>query len=79
MLQTSEVAVSSGSACTSASPDPSHVLRALGLSDDQVRSSLRLGVGRFSTADEIDFAVQAIADSVVRLRRLGEPSTSGAG
>jgi cysteine desulfurase len=77
MLQSPEVAISSGSACTSASPDPSHVLRAMGLSDDQVRSSLRFGVGRFNSVDDIDFAVQAIAASVVKLRQLGGQSLGG--
>jgi cysteine desulfurase len=65
-----EVAVSSGSACTSANPEPSHVLRALGLNDDQTRASLRFGLGRFNTPEEIDFAVAAVADAVKRLRAL---------
>lgn len=51
-----EIAVSSGSACTSADPEPSHVLRAMGRSDQLTRASLRFGLGRFTTADEIDFA-----------------------
>ena len=65
------MACSSGSACTSANPEPSHVLRALGLDADQVRSSLRFGLGRFNTADEVDFAIAAIAEAVRRLRQLG--------
>jgi cysteine desulfurase len=69
MLRVREVACSSGSACTSANPEPSHVLRALGLDADQVRSSLRFGLGRFNTADEIDFAVDALAEAVRRLRQ----------
>ncbi len=51
-----EIAVSSGSACTSADPEPSHVLRAMGRTDQLTRASLRFGLGRFTTADEIDFA-----------------------
>jgi len=70
LLHIRDLAVSSGSACTSANPEPSHVLRALGLSDDATRSSLRFGLGRFNTADEIDFAAQLVAESVQRLRRL---------
>ncbi|HTQ38887.1 MAG TPA: cysteine desulfurase family protein [Pirellulales bacterium] len=65
------LAVSSGSACTSANPQPSHVLRALGLSDDAVRSSLRFGLGRFNTAEEVETAIQIVVDSVTRLRKLG--------
>jgi cysteine desulfurase len=64
------LAVSSGSACTSANPQPSHVLRALGLSDDEVRSSLRFGLGRFNTADDVETAIEVVADSVNRLRKL---------
>ena len=63
-----ELAVSSGSACSSATPRPSHVLRAIGLDDDQARASLRFGLSRFTTADEIDRAVGLIADAVGRLR-----------
>jgi cysteine desulfurase len=64
------LAVSSGSACTSANPQPSHVLRALGLSDDAVRGSLRFGLGRFNTAADVDTAIETVADSVNRLRKL---------
>jgi cysteine desulfurase len=70
MMSLKQLAVSSGSACTSADPEPSHVLRALGLSDDLTRSSLRFGLGRFNTADEVDFAAEAVAEAVVRLRKL---------
>ena len=65
-----DLAVSSGSACTSANPEPSHVLRAIGLDDDLVRSSLRFGLGRFNTAEEVDFAIATVADTVIRLREL---------
>lgn len=63
-----ELAVSSGSACSSASPRPSHVLQAIGLDDDQARASLRFGLSRFTTADEVDRAVALIAAAVSRLR-----------
>jgi cysteine desulfurase len=64
------LAVSSGSACTSASLEPSYVLRALGLSDEIAHSSIRFSVGRFTTQEEIDRAVQQVAGTVERLRAL---------
>lgn len=70
MLAAPEVAVSSGSACTSAEPSPSHVLLQLGLSEEQARSSLRFGIGRFTTADEIDHAVEQIARAHSQLSKL---------
>jgi cysteine desulfurase len=70
MISMKTVAVSSGSACTSANPEPSHVLRAIGLGDDLVRASLRFGIGRFNTAEEIDYAVTHVAENVHRLRQL---------
>ena len=62
MMAMRDVAVSSGSACSAADPEPSHVLRAMGLSEDLARSSLRFGLGRFTTDEEIDFAADAVAD-----------------
>lgn len=62
------LAVSSGSACTSASLEPSYVLKALGLDNELAHSSLRLSLGRFTTQDDIDFAIQAITRQVQRLR-----------
>ena len=62
------VAMSTGSACTSATVEPSYVLRALGLSDDLANASIRLGLGRFTTAAEVDFAADALADTASRLR-----------
>jgi cysteine desulfurase len=70
MLGMRELACSSGSACSSASPEPSPVLRSLGLSDDATRSSLRFGLGRFNTEEEIDFAVGLVTATVRRLRSL---------
>ncbi len=70
LMNVRSLAVSSGSACTSANPEPSHVLRALGLRDDAVRSSLRFGLGRFNSAEDVDFAIGAVAEAVTRLRAL---------
>ena len=70
LMNMRDVAVSSGSACTSANPEPSHVLRALGLGEEATRSSLRFGLGRFNTAEEIEFAIQAVSQVVRRLRKL---------
>jgi cysteine desulfurase len=64
------LAASSGSACSSAQPRPSHVLLALGLDEDEARASLRFGLSRFTTADEIDAAVARVAAGVTRLREL---------
>jgi cysteine desulfurase len=64
------LAVSSGSACTSASLEPSYVLRALGRSDELAHSSLRMTIGRFTTEEEIDYAVTSIKQNVARLREL---------
>jgi len=65
-----DVAVSSGSACTSASLEPSYVLRALGRSDELAHSSIRFTLGRFTTDDEIDYAVQLIRGKIAKLREL---------
>ncbi len=64
------IAVSSGSACTSASLEPSYVLRALGRSDELAHSSLRMTIGRFSTAEEIDYVVATLKERVAKLREL---------
>ncbi len=65
-----DIAVSSGSACTSADPEPSHVLRAIGRGEHLARSSLRFGLGRFTTGEEIEFAIGYLAEVVERLRGL---------
>src|SRR6185437_15526418 len=70
MMAMKTLAVSSGSACTSANPEPSHVLRALGLSEDLTRASLRFGLGRFNTAADVEFAIEAVSQAVARLRKL---------
>ena len=70
LLGMKDVAVSSGSACTSASLEPSHVLQAIGVPDDDAHASIRFGLGRFTTAEEIDFAIATTAAAVRRLREL---------
>jgi cysteine desulfurase len=67
-LSAAGIAASSGSACSSAEPAPSHVLRAIGLSDDEARSSLRFGLSRFTTEQEVDIAAATIAEGVAHLR-----------
>ncbi|WP_036168744.1 IscS subfamily cysteine desulfurase [Massilia sp. 9096] len=70
IMAVKDIAVSSGSACTSASLEPSYVLRALGRSDELAHSSIRFTIGRFTTEQDIDFAVQLLKDKVGKLREL---------
>lgn len=70
MMGVNDLAVSSGSACTSASLEPSYVLRALGVEEELAHTSLRIGMGRFTTEEEIDYAVEKISFEVERLRQM---------
>jgi cysteine desulfurase len=70
LLNMQSLAASTGSACTSAHPEPSHVLRALGIPDEMVRGSLRFGLGRFNTAEEVEFALGLVVETVNRLRAM---------
>ncbi|GJM13591.1 MAG: cysteine desulfurase IscS [Pseudohongiella sp.] len=70
MMALRDLAVSSGSACTSASLEPSYVLRAIGLNDELAHSSLRISIGRFTTEEEIDFSIEKIREAVGKLREL---------
>ncbi|MDC0709205.1 IscS subfamily cysteine desulfurase [Stigmatella sp. ncwal1] len=68
MMSIKDVAVSSGSACTSASLEPSYVLRACGVEEDLAHSSIRFGIGRFNTEEEVDFVIRLVVDKVRKLR-----------
>lgn len=70
MMGIKEIAVSSGSACTSATLEPSHVLKALGVSEDLAHTSIRFGLGRFSTEEEVEYAVRRTAQAVEKLREM---------
>jgi len=70
IMSLKNIAVSSGSACTSASLEPSYVLRALGRNDELAHSSIRFSIGRYTTAAEVDYTVDLVKESVIRLREL---------
>jgi cysteine desulfurase len=70
LLELRDVALSSGSACTTMDSEPSHVLRALGMDDDQADASLRFGLGRFNTMEEVDYVAERVAQAVTKLRKL---------
>jgi cysteine desulfurase len=73
MMEMRDLAVSSGSACTSASIEPSHVLAGIGLSPEAANSSIRFGLGRFTTQEEVDFAIAKVSEAVRKLRE-GSPA-----
>ena len=70
MMGIRDLAVSSGSACTSASLEPSYVLRSLGVEEEMAHTSIRFGIGRFTTEAEIDYAVEHIVKAVEKLRAM---------
>jgi cysteine desulfurase len=70
IMAVKDIAVSSGSACTSASLEPSYVLRALGRTDELAHSSIRITLGRFTTEEEVDYAAELIRKKVLKLREL---------
>jgi cysteine desulfurase len=70
LMGINDIAVSSGSACTSASLEPSHVLRSMDVGDDLAHSSIRFGIGRFTTQEQIDYAADKVVEVVQRLRAM---------
>jgi cysteine desulfurase len=68
-----EVAVSSASSCSSATSEPSYVLKALGVGEDLAQASIRFGLGRFNTEEEVDYVIEQVVETVNRLRELSLP------
>lgn len=79
LMALKEIAVSTGSACTTAALEPSHVLRALGLKDERIHSSIRFGLGRFNTAEEVEYVIGRVVEEVKRLRSLAPAHRGSAG
>jgi cysteine desulfurase len=72
MMEMKDLAVSTGSACTSTSPEPSHVLKALGIGTERMHSAIRFGLGRFTTEEEVDYATERVIQSVKKLRSVSQ-------
>ena len=70
LIKMPEIALSSGSACSSATPEPSHVLRALGVSNEIARGSIRFGLGRFNTPEEVEYVIRRVIETVTSLRAM---------
>jgi cysteine desulfurase len=70
LMGINDIAVSSGSACTSATLEPSYVLKALGVGEDLAHTSIRFGLGRFNTQEDVDYVVDRVSEVVIRLREL---------
>jgi cysteine desulfurase len=70
LMGINDIAVSSGSACTSATLEPSYVLKALGVGEDLAHTSIRFGIGRFNTEEEVDYVADRVVETVKRLREL---------
>jgi cysteine desulfurase len=70
LIKMPEIALSSGSACSSATPEPSHVLRALGVSTETARGSIRFGLGRFNTPEEVEYVIRRVIETVTSLRNM---------
>ena len=70
MMSMRDIALSSGSACTSASIQPSHVLKALGLTKEQSHASIRFGIGRYNTKSEIEYTIEKVVKTVNRIRKV---------
>ena len=77
LMSLPEIALSTGSACSSATPEPSHVLRALGLSDEAARGAVRFGLGRWNTEEEVDYVAARVSEVVGQLRRAAPVRNAG--